>query len=101
MKLHNEGRSASARDANSPMRHDAQTVLGIMKLNTAKTAALLEEAASSLQGKPSVLSKLVFTAERACPDAAAAAKLRSRFPNWTEETVDTLQQARDCDVMTS
>ena len=45
------------------------------------------------QGKPSVLSKLVFTAERACPEAAAAAKLRSRFPNWTEETVSTLQQA--------
>ncbi len=45
------------------------------------------------QGKPSVLSKLVFTAERACPEAAAAAKLRSRFPNWTEETVNTLQQA--------
>lgn len=56
-------------------------------------AKLLETAAEELSGQPSVLGKLVFLAERVMPQPAAMAKLRTKFPNWSLDTVTALQQA--------
>ena len=44
-------------------------------------------AMDGLQSQPSTLGKLVFVAERAVPQAAEAAQLRSKFPTWSPETV--------------
>ena len=65
----------------------------IFKLSDDASASLLEAAADDLSSQPSVLGKLTFLAERAMPTAAAAAKLRTKFPNWSFETVTALQRA--------
>ena len=59
----------------------------------AACATLLEAAATKLERQPSVLNKLVFAAERAIPQASAMAKLRTKFPNWSFDTVAALQRA--------
>ena len=69
------------------------TVTSMMKLTDAAAATALEGAAAELQKQPSVLGKLTFVAERAMPAAAGMAKLRSRFPNWSLDTVTALQRA--------
>jgi len=57
------------------------------------TAELLEKTADTLQGQPSVLGKLTFLSERAMPMAASMAKLRTKFPNWSFDTVTSVQRA--------
>jgi len=68
-------------------------VAQMMKLTDAAAGAGLEAAAKALETQPSVMGKLTFIAERALPMAAATAKLRSRFPNWSLDTVTALQRA--------
>ena len=53
----------------------------------------LEAAANDLSRQPSVLGKLTFLCERAMPMPASAAKLRTKFPNWSLDTVTALQRA--------
>lgn len=70
-----------------------QQVAKMMKLTDSAAGACLEGAAAALSSQPSVLGKLTFIAERALPMAASMAKLRSRFPNWSLDTVTALQRA--------
>ena len=56
-------------------------------------AKYLEAAAADLERQPSVLGKLTFLAERSMPMAASMAKLRTKFPNWSFDTVTALQRA--------
>ena len=65
----------------------------LMNVPEKQLGALLAEAADGLQEQPSVLGKLCFVAERATPAAASAAKLRTKFPTWDEETVGIMQRA--------
>jgi len=65
----------------------------MMKLSDSAAGACLEAAATELESQPSVMGKLTFVAERALPMAASMAKLRSRFPNWSLDTVTALQRA--------
>ena len=65
----------------------------LMNVPEKQLGALLAEAADGLQDQPSVLGKLCFVAERATPAAASAAKLRTKFPTWDEETVGIMQRA--------
>ena len=62
-------------------------------LTDAATAQLLEKVAGDLDRQPSVLGKLCFLAERAMPTPASMAKLRTKFPNWSFDTVTALQRA--------
>jgi len=62
-------------------------------LTDAAAAKLLEAAADDLGRQPSVLGKLTFLAERAMPMPASMAKLRTKFPNWSFDTVTALQRA--------
>jgi len=72
---------------------ELKRVVAQMQMTQSQVTELLGEAMESLQKTPSVLGKLVFLAERAVPAAASAAKLRTKFPSWSEETVSTLQRA--------
>ena len=56
-------------------------------LTDVAAAVYLGEAAEKLFSQPSVLGKLTFLTERAMPTAAAMAKLRMKFPNWSFDTV--------------
>jgi len=67
------------------------TVVGLFQLKAAAAAELFAAVADELQDQPSVLGKLVFVTERATPEAAALAGLRSKFPNWSADTVAILQ----------
>lgn len=70
-----------------------KTVMSLMKVPDIIAAQVLEKAAAQLQKQPSVLGKLTFVAERTMPMAASMAKLRTRFPNWSLDTVTALQRA--------
>lgn len=70
-----------------------QSAMAMFKLTDAAAAKLLEEVAEELGRQPSVLGKLVFLAERAMPMPASMAKLRTKFPNWSFDTVTALQRA--------
>jgi rubrerythrin len=72
---------------------ELKKVIGLMQLSPSSLAGLLGEAMDGLQSAPSTLGKLVFVAERAVPQAAQAAQLRTKFPTWSPETVATLQRA--------
>jgi hypothetical protein len=67
--------------------------VALMNLKEAMVTEALVAAAAEMEKKPAMLGKLTFLSERAVPEAARKAELRSRFPNWGEETVATLQQA--------
>jgi len=87
---------ALARDAPTGVKavQNLQTALAIFRLSDDSAAAkLLEAAADELSRQPSVLNKLVFVAERAMPQASGLAKLRTKFPNWSFDTVTALQRA--------
>ena len=72
---------------------DVQTILdlkravALMQMTPATLVQALPLAMDGLQSQPSTLGKLVFVAERAVPQAAEAAQLRSKFPTWSPETV--------------
>jgi len=88
--------TALARDApiGATAVTNLRTAISIFRLSDdAAAAKLLEESAVELERQPSVLNKLVFVAERAMPTAAAMAKLRTKFPNWSFDTVTALQRA--------
>ena len=70
-----------------------QVAAGMFRLSDAAAGQLLEEAAGDLERQPSVLGKLVFLCERAMPVASSSAKLRTKFPNWSFDTVTALQRA--------
>jgi len=71
-----------------------KSAIAIFRLSDdAAAGKLLEDAADKLSTQPSVLNKLVFITERAMPMAAASAKLRTKFPNWSFDTVTALQRA--------
>jgi rubredoxin len=70
-----------------------KSAVALFRLSDSVAAKLLEDAATDLQRQPSVLGKLTFVAERAMPMAASMAKLRTRFPNWSFDTVTALQRA--------
>ena len=78
---------------------NVDTIRGLTKatalfgLTDAATAKMLGDAADKLSRQPSVLGKLVFLAERAMPMPASMAKLRTKFPNWSFDTVTALQRA--------
>uniref|UniRef100_A0A7S3EZP7 Rubredoxin-like domain-containing protein n=1 Tax=Haptolina ericina TaxID=156174 RepID=A0A7S3EZP7_9EUKA len=72
---------------------NTKTVVSLMRIPDAQAAQALEGAAAELQKQPSVLGKLTFMAERAMPMASSMAKLRTRFPNWSLDTVTALQRA--------
>ncbi|KAL3933496.1 MAG: hypothetical protein SGPRY_000250 [Prymnesium sp.] len=76
-------------EAIKTLNHVAQ----MMRLTNELAATCLEGAAADLKSQPSVLGKLTFIAERGMPTAASIAKLRSRFPNWSLDTVTALQRA--------
>jgi hypothetical protein len=67
--------------------------VAVFGLTDSAAAKLLEAAADDLGRQPSVLGKLTFLAERAMPTAASMAKLRTKFPNWSFDTVTALQRA--------
>jgi len=70
-----------------------KSAAAIFGLSDAAAAKLLEQTASELERQPSVLGKLTFLSERAMPMAASMAKLRTKFPNWSFDTVTALQRA--------
>lgn len=72
---------------------DLKSAVGVFGLSDAAAAKLLEQAADDLGRQPSVLGKLCFLSERALPMAASMAKLRTKFPNWSFDTVTALQRA--------
>lgn len=72
---------------------DLKSAVRLFKLTDAAAAKLLATAADELERQPSVLGKLVFVSERAMPTAASMAKLRTKFPNWSFDTVSALQRA--------
>eukprot|EP00967_Tisochrysis_lutea_P093348 scaffold135016_cov35-Tisochrysis_lutea.AAC.3 len=67
--------------------------IAMMRLSEEAVTEGLVAAAATMEKKPAMLGKLTFLSERAAPEAARKAELRSRFPNWGEDTVATLQQA--------
>jgi hypothetical protein len=67
--------------------------VSLMKLTEPMVTEALVAAAAEMEKKPAMLGKLTFLSERAMPEAARKAELRSRFPKWGEDTVATLQQA--------
>ena len=77
-----------------PSIESLRATVDMMKLGTKECASLYEEVAAELKEQPSVLGKLVFTAERATPEAAAAATLRGKITGWSAETTDLLQKER-------
>jgi len=72
---------------------DLKRAVALMQMTPNALIEALPLAMDGLQSQPSMLGKLVFVAERAVPAAATAAKLRSKFPTWSPETVATLQRA--------
>jgi len=72
---------------------DLKRAVALMQMTPATLVQALPLAMDGLQSQPSTLGKLVFVAERAVPQAAEAAQLRSKFPTWSPETVATLQRA--------
>jgi len=70
-----------------------KAAVALFRLSDAAAAKLLDQAATELERQPSVLGKLCFVAERAMPAAASMAKLRTKFPNWSFDTVSALQRA--------
>lgn len=72
---------------------DLKATTALFGLSDAALEKLLEQVADELKNQPSVLGKLTFLAERAMPQAAAMAKLRTKFPNWSFDTVTALQRA--------
>jgi len=72
---------------------DLKRAVALMQMTPGALIEALPLAMDGLQSQPSMLGKLVFVAERAVPAAATAAKLRTKFPTWSPETVSTLQRA--------
>jgi hypothetical protein len=70
-----------------------KSATALFGLTDSACAQYLESAASDLKQQPSVLGKLCFLAERAMPMPASLAKLRTKFPNWSFDTVTALQRA--------
>ena len=66
---------------------DLKRAVALMQMTPATLVQALPLAMDGLQSQPSTLGKLVFVAERAVPQAAEAAQLRSKFPTWSPETV--------------
>mmetsp|Transcript_29354 Transcript_29354/g.94685 ORF Transcript_29354/g.94685 Transcript_29354/m.94685 type:complete len:339 (-) Transcript_29354:281-1297(-) len=67
--------------------------ISLMSLTEPMVTEALVAAAAEMEKKPAMLGKLTFLSERAVPESARKAELRSRFPKWGEDTVATLQQA--------
>lgn len=69
----------------------------LFELTSIPTAVALEKVAAKLKNDPGTLGKFTFFAERAMPEAAGIAGLRSKFP-FDADTVDKLQRIllEDC-----
>ena len=73
--------------------NDLKTADGVFGLSESASGKLLGQAADELGRQPSVLGKLTFLSERAMPGSAASAMMRTKFPNWSFDTVTALQRA--------